>query len=154
MLKWTFGYYNFLTQASVIFIQENTAFIQVLIYQDWHNQLLNTINFISLLNFKESFFNYFNLGEKVTSFSERSSRRFSSAVGAYWKHCFTMRGGGTNVDAIFHNTGLQCPWALLLQEQPQLSFLCPDVYFLWQGYPSHCETFQHALEQIIAENVP
>ena len=35
-LKWT--------QVSVIFIQENTAFIQVLIYQDWHNQLLNLIN--------------------------------------------------------------------------------------------------------------
>ena len=34
------GYY--LTQASVVFIQENTAFIQVLICQDWHNQLLNT----------------------------------------------------------------------------------------------------------------
>ena len=45
-LKWMFGYCNFLTQASVIFIQENAAFIQVLIYQDWHNQLLNTINFI------------------------------------------------------------------------------------------------------------
>ena len=34
------GYY--LTQASVVFIQENAAFIQVLICQDWHNQLLNT----------------------------------------------------------------------------------------------------------------
>ena len=34
----------FLPQASVIFIQENAAFIQVLIYQDWHNQLLNMIN--------------------------------------------------------------------------------------------------------------
>ena len=45
MLKWTFGYYNFfLPQASVIFIQENVAFIQVLIYQAWHNQLLNKIN--------------------------------------------------------------------------------------------------------------
>ena len=42
-LKWTLGYYIFLTQASVIFIQENAAFIQVLIYEDWHNQLLNTI---------------------------------------------------------------------------------------------------------------
>ena len=39
------------------------------------------------LNFKEYFFNYFNLREKVADFSERSSRRFSSAVGAYWKHC-------------------------------------------------------------------
>ena len=39
-----FRYYNFLPQASVIFIQENAAFIQVLISQDWHNQLLNTIN--------------------------------------------------------------------------------------------------------------
>ena len=38
--KWTFGYY--LTQESVVFIQENVAFIQVLIYEDWHNQLLNT----------------------------------------------------------------------------------------------------------------
>ena len=28
----------FLPQASVIFIQENAASIQVLIYQDWHNQ--------------------------------------------------------------------------------------------------------------------
>ena len=27
-----------------IFIQENAAFIQVLIYQDWDNQLFNTIN--------------------------------------------------------------------------------------------------------------
>ena len=32
----------FLTQASVIFIQENAAFIQVLIYQAWYNQLFNT----------------------------------------------------------------------------------------------------------------
>ena len=63
-LKWMFRYYNFLTQASVIFIQENAAFIQVLIYQDWHNQLLNTINFILLLNFKESFLKLLNLGEK------------------------------------------------------------------------------------------
>ena len=39
--------------------------------------------FILLLNFKESFFNDSNLGEKVTDYSERSSRRFSSAVGAY-----------------------------------------------------------------------
>ena len=37
MLKWTFGYYNFLTRASMIFIQENAAFIKVLIYEDWHN---------------------------------------------------------------------------------------------------------------------
>ena len=72
---------------SVIFIQENAAFNQVLTYQDWHNQLLNTINFILLLNFEESFFNYLKFGGKVTDFSERSSRRFSSAVGAYWKHC-------------------------------------------------------------------
>ena len=35
-------YQTFLTQASVIFIQENAAFMQVLDYQDWHNQLLNT----------------------------------------------------------------------------------------------------------------
>ena len=34
----------FFTQASVIVIQESWAFIQVLIYQDWHNQLLHTIN--------------------------------------------------------------------------------------------------------------
>ena len=47
MVKWTFRYYNFLvpvTHVSVIFIQENAVFIHVLIYQDWHNQLLNTIN--------------------------------------------------------------------------------------------------------------
>ena len=50
-----------------------------------HNDF--TINFSLLLNFKESFLNYLNLGEKVADFSERSSRRFSSAVGAYWKHC-------------------------------------------------------------------
>ena len=37
----------------------------------------------SLLNFKESFFNYLNLGEKVADFSEQSSRRFWSAVSAY-----------------------------------------------------------------------
>ena len=57
MLKGTFGYYNFFSQVSVIFIQENAAFNQVLIYQGWHNQLLNTMNFILLhvLNFKESF---------------------------------------------------------------------------------------------------
>ena len=30
------------------------------------------------------------LGEKVADFSERSSRRLSSAVGAYWKHCKIM----------------------------------------------------------------
>ena len=83
MLKWTFGYYNFFSQVSVIFIQENAAFNQVLIYQGWHNQLLNTMNFILLLNFKESFFNYLKLGEKVADFSERSSRRFSLAVGTY-----------------------------------------------------------------------
>ena len=72
---------------SVIFIQENAAFNQVLTYQDWYNQLLNTINFILPLNFKESFFNYLKLGEKIADFSERSSRRFPLAVGAYWKHC-------------------------------------------------------------------
>ena len=55
MLKWTFRYYNFFSQVIVIFIQENVAFNQVLTYQDWHNQLLNTMNFILLLNFKESF---------------------------------------------------------------------------------------------------
>ena len=33
----------------MIFIQENAAFIQVLMYQDCHNQLLNMINFILLL---------------------------------------------------------------------------------------------------------
>ena len=77
----------FVSQASVIFIQENAAFNHVLTHQDWHNQLLNTINFILLLNFKESFLYNLNLGEKVADFSERSSRRFSSAVGAYWKHC-------------------------------------------------------------------
>ena len=71
MLKRTFGYYNFFSQVSVIFIQENAAFNQVLTYQDWHNQLLNTINFILLLNFKESFFKYLKLGEKQpTSLSE------------------------------------------------------------------------------------
>ena len=52
------------SQVSVVFIQENIAFNQVLTYQDWHNQLLNAINFILLLNFKESFFNYLKLGEK------------------------------------------------------------------------------------------
>ena len=71
------------SQAGVIIIQENAAFKQVLIYQDWHNQLLNTINFILLLNFKESFFNYLNLGEKVADFSERSSQCFSSVLGTY-----------------------------------------------------------------------
>ena len=40
-----------------------------------------TIDFILLLNFKESFFNYLNLGEKVADFSERSSRRFSTLFG-------------------------------------------------------------------------
>ena len=40
-----FGYYNFfVTHVSVIFIQEKAAFIHVLIYQDWHNKLLKTIN--------------------------------------------------------------------------------------------------------------
>ena len=55
---------------SVIFIQENAAFNQVLPYQDWHNQLLNT-NFILLINFKESFliYYYLKLGEKVADFS-------------------------------------------------------------------------------------
>ena len=72
---------------SMIFIQENAAFNQVLTYQDWHNQLLNTINFILLLNFKESFFNYLKLAGKVADFSQRSSRSFSLAVDAYWKHC-------------------------------------------------------------------
>ena len=38
---------------------------------------------ILVLNFKESFFNDLNLGGKVADFSERSSRRFSSIVGAY-----------------------------------------------------------------------
>ena len=74
---------KFFSQASVIFIQENAAFNQVLTYQDWHNQLLNMMNFILLLNFKESFFNYLELGEKVANFSERSSQCFSSAVGTY-----------------------------------------------------------------------
>ena len=74
----------------MIFIQENAAFSQVLIHQDWHDQFLNTINFILLLNFKESFINYLILGAKVADFSERSSRRFSAAVGAYWKHWFNI----------------------------------------------------------------
>ena len=39
-LKWTFGYYIFLNSSEC----ETAAFIQCLIYQDWHNQLLNTIN--------------------------------------------------------------------------------------------------------------
>ena len=34
-------------------------------------------------DFKKPFFNYLNLGGIVADFSERSSRRFSSAVGAY-----------------------------------------------------------------------
>ena len=51
----------------MIFIQENAAFNQVLIYQDWHNELLNMINFILLLYFKESFFNYLNLGGKQST---------------------------------------------------------------------------------------
>ena len=72
---------------SAIFIQENAAFNQVSTYQDWHNQLLKTINFILVLYLKESFFNYLKLGGKVADFSERSSQRFSSAVGTYWKHC-------------------------------------------------------------------
>ena len=79
------------SQVCVVFIQENAAFNQVLTYQDWHNQLLNAINFILLLNFKESFFNYLKLGGKVADFSERSSQRFSSAVGAYWKHCIKIK---------------------------------------------------------------
>ena len=57
--------YNFFSQTSVIFIKENAAFNQVLTYQDWRNQLINTINCILLLNFKESFFNYLKLGGKV-----------------------------------------------------------------------------------------
>ena len=43
---------------SVIFIQENAAFNQVLTYQDWHNQLLNTINFI-LLQYLPAYKNLF-----------------------------------------------------------------------------------------------
>ena len=46
-----------------------------------HNDF--TINFFLPLNFKEYFFNYFNLREKVADFYEQSSRRFSLAVGAY-----------------------------------------------------------------------
>ena len=41
------------------------------------------VDFYFAINFKESFFNYLNLEEKVADFSERSSQRFSSAVGAY-----------------------------------------------------------------------
>ena len=73
MLEWTFGYYIFFSQVSVVFIQENAAFNQVLTYQDWHNQLLNAINFILLLNFKESFFNYLKLGGKVADAFRRPS---------------------------------------------------------------------------------
>ena len=44
-VKWMFGYYNFfVTHVNVIFIPENAAFIHVLIYHDWHNKLLNTMN--------------------------------------------------------------------------------------------------------------
>ena len=44
-VKWMFRYYNsFVTHVSVIFIRENASFIPVLIYQDWHNKLLNTVN--------------------------------------------------------------------------------------------------------------
>ena len=44
MLKWTFGYYNCFNSRKHDFMRENAAFIQLLIYLDWHNQLLNTIN--------------------------------------------------------------------------------------------------------------
>ena len=44
----------------------------------------------SLLNFKESFSNYLNLVEKVVDFAEQSSWSFSSAVGAYWKHWWSI----------------------------------------------------------------
>ena len=63
----------FFSQVSVVFIQENAAFNQVLTYQDWHNQLLNAINFILLLNFKESFFNYPKLEGKVADAFRRPS---------------------------------------------------------------------------------
>ena len=63
----------FFSQVSVVFIQENAAFNQVLTYQDWHNQLLNAINFILLLNFKESFFNYLKLEGKVADAFRRPS---------------------------------------------------------------------------------
>ena len=44
MLKWALGFFFFFHLSERDF-QENAAFIQVLIYQDWHNQLLlNTIN--------------------------------------------------------------------------------------------------------------
>ena len=46
-----------------------------------HNDF--TVNVILLHNFKESFFHYLNLGEKVADFSERSSRCFLSTDGAY-----------------------------------------------------------------------
>ena len=50
-VKWTFGYNSFfVTHVNVIFIRENAAFIHVLIYQDWHNKLLNTINELIINN--------------------------------------------------------------------------------------------------------
>ena len=74
-----FGRFFFFSQVSVVFIQENAAFNQVLTYQDWHNQLLNAINFILLLNFKESFFNYLKLGGKVADAFRRPSVLIESA---------------------------------------------------------------------------
>ena len=49
MLKWTFRYYNFFSSERD-FHSRNAAFNQDLIYQDRHNQLLNTINFVNGLN--------------------------------------------------------------------------------------------------------
>ena len=75
---------------SVVFIQENGTLNQVLTYQDWRNQPLNAINFILLLNFKESFFNYLKLGGKVADFWHTCFRKTDKFIGTneafvkYW----------------------------------------------------------------------
>ena len=55
-----------------------------------------------LHNFKESFFHYLNLGEKVADFSEQSIQRFSLAVGAYWKHWLPISNCDNVVMSIPH----------------------------------------------------
>ena len=86
MLKWTFRYYNFFLKwawFSFKKMQLSTKFWLIRI---------GTINsstwwtlFYYLISKNLSY--YLKLGEKVADFSEPSSRRFLSAVGAYWKHC-------------------------------------------------------------------
>ena len=71
-------------------------------------------------NFKESFFNYLNLGGKEADFSERSSRRFSSAVGD------PERGRGVLEKSLVRGSPPRGPTPYPFIQR-RWEFLCPTI---------------------------